>query len=162
MKLIFGKQTETAKLRRLTGSSPPTPVVVNGFNSGDYVEFYRLYGGGAPTITFIPTPGTGQTALGDTYEATFSHTALAMNVGNVADDSAVSMATAAAKLFTPWTQPSNYKESVVFFGQDPGGNTVMFQWQADSTNQVTAATMQAGVELVGVPSSMITSTTLHP
>jgi len=151
----------------LTGSAPPVALVINGFNTGDFVQFGHLYAAPAganfsPTIVFIPAPPVGSMVQGNSYVNQFGKSAFALYVGALSDTSAATMAAAAAKLYVPSNQSGGWPDIIDFYGQGPTGDTVIYQWQADNTHQVTAATMQSGVELIGFPPSQITAATLHP
>jgi hypothetical protein len=146
----------------LNSHAIPSPLLVYGAIVGDYVW---LSGVGNPD--FVATPAAGTTiqgssfidpALGTTNPIPpgnwFSNSTIAINVGSVADDTAATMAAAAAKIYTPSSTgtilPPNGMESVVFYGQGANNDTVAYKWCADASHTVSAATMIAGVDLIGV------------
>jgi hypothetical protein len=88
-----------------------------------------------------------------------------VNVGTVSDKSAATMATAAIKVYQATSTATGLvpggQESVIFFVQGPSGDTVLYHWFADNSHAVTAATITAGVDLVGVtPAQMIADGTI--
>ena len=152
----------------------PSPVIVYGMNSTDVLSFDRQSGGtGGPTsVEILPTPAAGTLYQGSSFANPafgtsntaptghyFNNTTLAINVGTVADNTAATMAKAAAAVYQPTTNltglNSNGYEFVLFFGQGPNNDTVIYKWFADSTHSVTAATMVGGLDLIGVAPSQL-------
>ena len=162
-----------------TAHAVPSPEIIYGMNNTDVLSFDRQSGGtGGPTsVEILPTPAAGtlyqgssfaNPALGTNNTAPtghyFNNTTIAINVGTLADNTAATMAKAAAAVYQPTANLTgvayNGYEFVLFFGQGPNNDTVIYKWYADSTHSVTATTMVGGLDLIGVSPSQL-GTYLH-
>lgn len=152
----------------------PSPIMVYGINSTDYLLFDRdtTSSGGNFTVEILATPAAGTKIQGSSFVnpdwnsivtpppgTYFNNTTIAIDVGTVTDNSAATMAAAAAKVYQPTTtmEGAYYYgyESIVFFGQGPNNDTVIYKWFADASHTVSATTMVAGLDLIGVTPSQL-------
>lgn len=156
----------------------PAPLNINGFNSSDAIGMNNNYGFGTNSDTignFIYTP-TANTQLNGISLSFGNSVTLAevplylVNVGNVGSGTSAEVAAAANKVYLVADTPS---EAIVFFGQTTNGSTVLYDWRpqaasaatpsADTNNnhQVDPSEFISAVQLVGFPSTSITTSLFH-
>jgi hypothetical protein len=144
----------------------PLALVVNGFVAGDSIAINFGFQTAATSVILLPTPAAGTTITGAAYSSTsgasanFSDTELVINVGMVTNATAAAVAAAAVAVYAPNTT-GGVADAVIFYGQAPSGDTIAYAWAGNSTHQVTAASLFAGIDLVGVAPSQITATSFH-
>jgi hypothetical protein len=119
-----------------------------------------LQGDAAHPINGASYAGTSTTA------SQFSTTQFAINVGTVSSDSVAAIVTAANQVYKVgdvFTPSGAALENMIFFGEDPQGNTVAWYWRGDSSHAgtVLASDITGGVELVGVQASSLTAANFH-
>jgi len=144
-----------------TLSGVTTPVMVSGFVAGDFIHPYGstvgiLVSGTASS----PISGANYWFSGNSNGLPQAGT-LAVNVGSVSGDTAAAMATAANAVYKVGDVTG---ESVIFFGEDPNGNTVVFDWGHGDINKdhlVDANAFNGAEILVGVASSSVQTSWFH-
>ena len=139
------------------------PVTIHGFTNGDAIRAIM----GVP-VGLVVQGSSSHIINGSSYwfsgPVTYGVTqvgSLGVNVGNVADDSAATMAAAANAVYKVGDVTG---ENAVFFGQDPSGNTVIYHWgygDLNHTHQVDANAFTGAEVLIGVPASAITASMFH-
>lgn len=178
--LIENANADGYDFQYLETHAAPAPILVYGFTGKDFIAFDRDTdsSGGAFTVQILPTPSAGTKIQGasliNAAEGTaatpvpghyFDNTTFAVNVGTLADSSAATMAAAAAKIYQPTANLEGpfYDgwESIVFFGQGPNKDTIVYKWFADWSHTVSATTLVGGVDLMGVAPSQLAQILWH-
>jgi hypothetical protein len=138
------------------------PLIVNGWASTDGLQFQHIGTTLTPVIDLLPaqsTPIVG--GSGAITNASFGTTAYVVQTAAVADLALADLVTAARAAYTPSQTASsaatNNPQAIVFLAQD-GSNTVAFHWTDNGQHQITAATIDAVVELVGVAPMTVAGT----
>jgi hypothetical protein len=142
--------------------SVPSVAQIFGFSGGDYITQQNE---GVTKVAAVLTGSAASPVQGSNLQFASTNTTLphsyAVLVGEVADDSAVSMAAAANAAYKVGDVAS---ENVIFIGQDPSGNAVLYHWargDAHHTGLVDANAFTGAEVLIGVPTSAITVATFQ-
>jgi len=135
-----------------------TPTIIHGFTAGDHLVGSNATGSGALYTGSASSPISGASVafLGQSAVG-----AIEVNVGAVADDNATTMAAAANRVYKVGDVPL---EDVVFFGQDPSGNTIVYRWghgDVSGAHVVAASDFTGAVELIGVSAASLTNAQFH-
>jgi hypothetical protein len=149
----------------------PNVLLVYGANTSDSIEFGNHHGAApgvtGPQVYIVETPATGTKIQGSSFLNPafgtiaptpagywFTDTTIAINVGAVNGNSAAAMAVAANLVYEPTAthtgDVSFGQEEIIFYGKGSNNDTVVYKWFADDTHQISATTMVAGLDLIGV------------
>lgn len=149
----------------------PNVLLIYGADTSDLIEFANHHGSApgatGPQVDIIQTPAAGTKIQGSTFISPtvgtnastpagnwFVDTTIAINVGTVNGNSAAAMAAAANLVYQPTSNETGSahfgQEEIVFYGKGTNNDTVVYKWFADDTHQITATTMIAGLDLIGV------------